>query len=206
MDICRENYGVKATVTAEPVFLLERDEFDELASHSRLEHEESYILAYILDPSDEKRELLESYAKITGKRLYVIMDGQPFTYAQNEESLGFEGCLPGIGAEDFVELYRGADFVVTDSFHGTAFSIIYNKPFLSIGNGRRGYSRFENILGHYGLLDRLVYDTKIDSLEDISVYLNPVDYTKTNASIEKDRIESLEWLDKALNTPLEKTA
>ena len=52
-------------------------------------------------------------------------------------------------------MFPKSDFVVTDSFHGCVFSIIFNKPFIAIANIDRGYTRFESLLEIYNLKDRL---------------------------------------------------
>lgn len=58
--------------------------------------------------------------------------------------------------ESWLQAFLGAGFVVTDSFHGTVFSILFNKPFIAIGNSGRGMARFESLLSQFGLEERLV--------------------------------------------------
>ncbi|MBQ9069225.1 MAG: Coenzyme F420 hydrogenase/dehydrogenase, beta subunit C-terminal domain, partial [Eggerthellaceae bacterium] len=122
-------------------------------------------------------------------------------------ALDLPHTMPGIGAEDMLKLYQGADFVITDSFHGTAFSLIYEKPFLAVGNGIRGYSRFEDLLGRFGLTDRLVYDRDLDHFSATEAFLQPPDYQKVGATIAQAREDSLQWLSEALEAPVtEKSA
>ena len=200
VDIFRENYGINATHTLEPVFCIDRSEFDAIATKSSMDTNTPYILTYILDPTPEKRELIQFYEKYSGKNAINILDGQPHTFKENTEKLGLPNCLTGIDAKDFLKLYKDAAFVITDSFHGTAFSIIYNKPFLSIANARRGYTRFEDLLGRFDLMDRLVYDRDLNSFANKSPrFLREIDYTDVNRKIEIAKKDSLQWLKDALS-------
>ena len=65
-----------------------------------------------------------------------------------------QGCVyPSV--TKWLRAFVDADFVITDSFHGCVFSIIFNKPFVAIGNKGRGLARFESLLKMFGLEDRL---------------------------------------------------
>lgn len=72
-------------------------------------------------------------------------------------------------------MFRDADFVITDSFHGTVFSIIFNKSFISIGNKDRGMSRFNSLLSIYELGNRL-----IDVEEDKYLFDQNIDWSIVN--------------------------
>lgn len=85
-------------------------------------------------------------------------------------------CLEG-----WLKGFADADFVITDSFHGTVFSIIFNKPFISLINPSRGASRFYSIANELGLTHRLLnsYDKNI-----VDELLNtPVDYANVNRKL-----------------------
>ena len=92
--------------------------------------------------------------------------------------------------EQWIKGFMDADFVVTDSFHGTVFSIIFNKPFVAIVNKERGAARFTSLLNMFGLSDRLVYS--IDDIEKI--YSKSIDYDHVNDVLRSKRIESLEFI------------
>ena len=200
ITICRDIYGVKARTVIEPVFCVEKNEFEKLALSSSINETEPYILAYILDPTPEKRELIIKYSKLSGKKFIIILDGQPNTYQKNLELMNLPNCLTGIGAEDFIKLYQNTDFVITDSFHGTAFSIIFNKPFISIANRKRGITRFEDLLGRFGLMERLIYDINVfgPNVKQMEMF----DYKRINTQIQEAKEESLGWLKAALETPI----
>ena len=88
-----------------------------------------------------------------------------------------------------------AEFVVTDSFHGTAFSLIFNKPFVVVGNPKRGMARFHSLLETFGLEDRLVSEESLNISELIK---KPVDYEKVNSILARKQDEAFEFLKNAL--------
>src|SRR5699024_5218905 len=153
VEICNEIYGVKARVVVEPVFCLPVYEYEHLADKSDLSiPSKPYILTYILDPTDEKRSAILKYCEMTGMDMINILDGDPRVYETNREKLNLPNIMGKIGAEDFLKLYKNAAFIISDSFHGTAFAIIFNKKFLSITNYKRGSVRFGDLLEKFKLM------------------------------------------------------
>ena len=202
VDILRENYGIKATLLFEPVFCLDKKYFDELADNSRLSEKEPYMLTYILDPTTQKREAIKFYSEKAGLKLINILDGSEARWQRNNERLGLPNSVPDVGAEEFLNLFRGAQYVITDSFHGCAFSVIFNKPFLAIGNYGRGFERFTDLLGRLKLTDRLVSDP--DKIPHDEKYLSPIDYTQTNEIIKREKERTVNWVKEAVDRPKEK--
>ena len=99
-----------------------------------------------------------------------------------------EGILPSI--ESWLKGFDVAKYVITDSFHGTVFSIIFNIPFVSVANNRRGLSRFHSLLSIFNLEDRLV--TPESEVNEIST----PDWGVIN-QIKKD------WQEKSINYLIE---
>lgn len=90
--------------------------------------------------------------------------------------------------------FYDAKFVFTDSFHACAFSINFNKPFLVYGNKERGMSRFVSLLSEFDLDNQL-----IDSYDEaIGRITKDINWQKVNAILEKNRIESVAFLNKTL--------
>ena len=94
--------------------------------------------------------------------------------------------------DDWLQNINRSEFVVTDSFHGTVFAILFNKPFVTIGNVGRGLARFESLLGRLGLLDRLVEDIQSDVILKLSD--KQIDFSKVNGIIDDERANSLDFL------------
>lgn len=199
--LCHEKYGVKATLVLEPVFCVNKQVYQDLEKHSHIVLDEPYILSYILDPTEEKRDAINYYAKASGKKAINILDGDPRVYEKNRRILNLPNTLDPIGAEDFIKLFIHADFIITDSFHGTAFSIIFEKSFLAISNPRRGSVRFKDILERFNLISRLTDSKNIQRDEK---NLEKINFSEANKVIIEERARSIEWLRKVLFAPLER--
>ncbi|MCR5266401.1 MAG: polysaccharide pyruvyl transferase family protein [Cyanobacteria bacterium RUI128] len=100
--------------------------------------------------------------------------------------------------EDFLYLIKNASFVVTDSFHGTCFSLIFEKHFRSIINTERGTARYK-IFFDMGLDKHLLKN--YDELSNVDPELT-VDYTKVHALLEQKRKDAINFLTSALNNPI----
>ena len=202
VEVLRRDYGVNAIQVIEPVFDLSRNQWLEVAEHSSYDEIEPYLLTYILDPTPEKREAIKFYSQKAGLRIINILDGFSGRYEYNKQALDLPGTLPNIWCADFVKLFSGAEFVITDSFHGVCFSLIFNKPFIAINNIWRGVKRFETILELVDMKDRLIYDP--NSIPHDEKFLEKIDFTNANQAIEREKNRSVEWLKNALLTPVEK--
>ena len=105
----------------------------------------------------------------------------------------------GIGPLELLGLIDKCDTCITDSFHGTAFCINYNKPFYSFMKKEGGYeiadnSRITDTLSFFKLDDRFVFDA--DSFDDNG----SVDFTFANQILERERLSSLTYLEKIINS------
>lgn len=98
--------------------------------------------------------------------------------------------------ESWLEGFSNSAFVITDSFHGTVFSIIFNKPFISLVNPSRGASRFYSISEQLGLSHRFMSGFN-DQLLD-AVLAGDIDYENVNKKLAELRNISNEFLTNAL--------
>ena len=83
--------------------------------------------------------------------------------------------------------------MITDSFHGTVFSIIFNKPFIAIANNGRGITRFHSLLKVFGLENRLIFENQGISKELLS---ESIDFNVVNTIMNAERNKSYELLKK----------
>jgi exopolysaccharide biosynthesis predicted pyruvyltransferase EpsI len=97
--------------------------------------------------------------------------------------------------EGWIKGFYDAEFVVTDSFHGVIFSIIFNKPFIAIGNEERGISRFTSILKQFDLEHRLIIG--YDQLNN-DLILENIDFDVINSKLKDLKAKSLLFLKKNL--------
>ena len=90
----------------------------------------------------------------------------------------------------------GTEYVLTDSFHGSVFSIIFHRPFVALGNAGRGQARFHSLLGLFGLEDRLVTTGRA---EEVAARLRePIDWARVDRIKREWQVKSTEFLRKAL--------
>lgn len=201
VDILSKSYGIKGIQLQEPVFNVERSVWDDLSTYSKYDEKEPYLLTYILDPTPEKRKAIEFYSQKLGMKAINILDGFSRAYKHNYEALGLPNTLPNICCFDLLKMYKDAYFVITDSFHGVCFSVIYNKPFIAISNYMRGIDRFKTLLSGIGMSDRLVSDTDIPLEEK---FLYHMDFSYANKKIESERQRAVKWLEEAMYLPADK--
>lgn len=151
IELCRRYLKVTALFVLDPTLLLNKEDYISLLPN--LEQEVNYrtIFTYILDKSEEKDEFINEIKT----KLKLIQTNIDF----NDKS------RPYCSVENWLMNFYQAQFIVTDSFHGCVFSIIFNKPFLVINNPQRGQERFESLLSTFDLKDRLIdlnnFDLKI---------------------------------------------
>lgn len=114
-------------VVLDPVFLLKKDEWRELAKPVAVES--NYVLVYFLQENEELLNYAKAYAQENNLRIYDIHPTM---------SKKHSGCrrLNNVGPKEFVWLIQNASCVCTNSFHATAFSVIFEKKLIHIPNGK----------------------------------------------------------------------
>lgn len=138
VGLCKKYFDTNAQEVADPTLLLDINDYLNICKEIPIE-KSKYIAAYILDMTQDKKESLERIAK--EKKLLIRLFS-----AESNASLS----IP-----EWIASFRDATYVVTDSFHGTVFSILFHKEFQCLFNKERGNSRFQSLLERYhsGTLD-----------------------------------------------------
>lgn len=180
------------TVVLDPTYLLTREEWLALIPYVR-QYTEPYLLCYFLGENKKAQEIARLYAKEHGLKVISIMSDEVCA-----DEYSFSDCVvTGEGPETFVNLIRGAECVMTDSFHGIAFSVINQRPFYVFYRKRNGVqsrnTRIDNILTTWGVNDRL-----IQGQSDVTK-AKPIDYEKIQVVMDALRDKSLDFLANALN-------
>ena len=179
--------GVESRVDLDPVFLLNKKDWQK--NFNLHNSTEKYVVIYTFYLSDlQKKAARFCYeagykVKYIGKPLRNLFDF-PCEFVSAASPL------------DFVNLFFGASFVITNSFHGTAFSINFNKPVAVelLPNGNRVSSRLLSILDLLEMNDRLISD--VDSIK--RVIETPIDWNTVNSRIDDLRQSSLEYIEECL--------
>lgn len=171
--------GVK--VVLDPTLLIKPSFYGNMLKNIEKPVPSHYVFSYILDSNEGKRNAISDFCKKQNLFLQLISDIQ----SDNKE-------LPSV--ESWLKNIKEADYVITDSFHGMVFSIIFHVPFIVLINKTRGTDRFESLLNNISLIDRICYElTGIDGK-----MLQPIDWKSVDTSIQTLREESLSFLSKSL--------
>ena len=155
----------KATCVLDPTLLLKAEDYLKLIDNAHTSPLDGKMLCYILDMDIEKEQFIQQKSKELALKPTIH-------YGEFKATETIEQWLRN---------YSEAEYIITDSYHGVIFALIFNKPFTVFMNPKRGNSRFkslENVLG---------------------IRLNDsIDYKRLNATIEAEKLKSLDFLINAL--------
>jgi hypothetical protein len=166
------------SVHVDPTFLIDSDKWRELEKPRKIKG--PYILLYMLYWDDSFKKQIIALKKRTGLPVYAVCPDMSRVYADRH--------LYDVGVEEFLWLVDHAEYVVTSSFHGVAFSILFQKKFAPMINPRMP-SRIENVLNVLGVPK--VGMEELDSTDHI-------DYEAVAANIEKEKQRSIAYLKEAI--------
>ena len=172
--LCKDYLGVDATCVLDPTILAGADAYKPLLKEKK---GPDYLFAYILDITPEKQAYVESMAKSKGLEAIIKSADKNAT----------------LSVEDWLSMIANSSMVVTDSFHGTVFSILFHKEFYSIVNVERGGTRFSSLLSPLGLEHRMGDASQLQSLET-----SPIDWKRVDHILDKQRQDSMNFLTSAL--------
>ncbi|MGN1124805.1 MAG: polysaccharide pyruvyl transferase family protein [Candidatus Gastranaerophilaceae bacterium] len=184
------------TWSLDPTLVLDENKWYELANENKINIQEKYIFCYFLGSHALGRKIAREIKRITGFKIVNVPHFKGFV-KEDENFADFD--FYDVAPQDFIGLIKNAAYVCTDSFHGTAFSIIFQKQFLccerhqtkDTGNTN---DRIYSILKLIGQEKRLITgDNKVK--ETISKNIN---YTDVKNIINKNRIEVKKFLTQAL--------
>lgn len=175
-------------ITVDPTMLFDKDHWNDfIKKNIKKNIKEKYVLIYAL--GGQFNELLVFAKKIANK-----IGAKIVTITVSNAYKNVDCKITDATPLDFVNLIFNADFVVTNSFHGTCFSIIGEVPFYSVYFGENP-KRVENLLGKYNLSSRLI--KSVDKIS--SGCINNEDIVMANKQIKNEREKSLGWLKEAIN-------
>lgn len=179
VKLCAQIFGVKATHVLDPTLLLDSDEYNTLLNRPKARQE---LVTYILDSSIEKSSLIKSVAKKHRLSTVNLYPKSMYSFYKSVYT--------------WLEKIRDAEYVIVDSFHGMAFSIIFSKQFVVLANEKRGLTRFTSLLDLLGLNERLT--SSLDSTTINAILETPIDYVSVHKIIREARDGSLEFLKTSL--------
>lgn len=167
-----ENLGFSdVTTVLDPVFLLGEQQWDEIAGATVFK--EDYILVYDFDKNRDVERIVRKLAKQNNWRIYSVFKCK---YADR--------CFEKEGPEMFLSLIKNATFVISNSFHATAFSLIYKKEFLVFMREEGINTRMSDLVKMAGLTERVLVTNKEYSIHTIDYHSV---YERINKEIKKSK-------------------
>ena len=172
-----ENMGIKSEVVVDPTLLLTKTDWQNFYNPNLFEG--GYIYVYTVFNSPTLWDFAYKLAEKTGKKIKTIRYSK--LHKPNAE------CSFTAGPSEWLSHISAADYVVTNSFHGVAFSINFNKQFFyELPPEKSGVSsRLSDITARYNLADREIKSADIESL---------IDYSGINDKLTADRMQSEEFI------------
>lgn len=181
--------GKKVSVVLDPVFLLSAADWHEIAQEPHIRT--PYIFCYLLGANKEQHERAVKIAKENSCKLVTI----PYLNGYNQLDDNFGDIqISAASPQEFLGLIENATGVVTDSFHATAFSVIFNRPFWAL-------SRFKNqgkTNNNHRVTDILEQSGLLNRYENSSNKLSTPDYSNANKILKVQADKSYEFLKAAL--------
>lgn len=193
-EIVKELTGREVPTILDPVFIFDENGWEKLVP-KRLEIDEPYIFAYFLGANPNYREAVNNVAKQL--RCKIVALRHLDQYVKYDEQFG-DYAPYNVGPAEFLNLLRGAEYVCTDSFHGSVFSIIHHKPFVTFNrydeNSKHSKnSRIDTLCSNLNLEDR-----RFISTDKLYMQLtSEIDYKQVDEKLSILRMKTNSYLDKA---------
>ena len=178
--------SVPIEVVLDPTMILDRNIWLNFVQDNT--KQKQYLLCYFLSNNADNVKAAEKYAQKKELKLVTI----PLQTDSNADTIPFDG----IGPVEFLNLIYNAKFILTDSFHASVFSIIFNKPFRVFGRN----------VGHKNMNNRLMTLLELIDAKDFLILPEELELTSVDENcfydfsrIDAKKKKSIDWLDSALN-------
>lgn len=197
-QLLKEKFGIQVEQTMDPVFLINQEEYHKISLESDIDTSEKYVLAYVLDPTLDKEKAILILKEKLGLKVKIVLDGRKGTFEKNYDKFILcdrNDILKDVSVQDWVKLFENAEYIITDSHHGLAMGIIFNKQIICYANHGRGYVRFTSLLGLLEMEERMIQKS-----EELTEHLieSDIDYNYIKKLLSSKVEESRAWLKDAL--------
>lgn len=193
VELCKNYLNVDSEFVLDPTMLHRQEDYEQLVYDAKIGKSGHGMFCYFLDETARETEIAKKIESILGLPSYRVKPKN----ASTEENIrkDIESCVHPSPLK-WLRAFMDADIVLTNSFHGCVFSIIFKKNFWVIGNKKRGNARFDSLLKLFGLENRRIFDISELSCERIST---PIEWKEVYDVLEKYRITSKQFLKKHIS-------
>lgn len=192
-DICRSMFDAEAEIILDPVFLCDISDYEGVIRTAHYDAVRPYIFTYIERGNERIKKYIEEGMRVRDldSRNYIDINRFP----ESSKELGLDVTFH-VMADDWLCSIWNSDFVVTDSYYGMCFAILFRKPFTVITSPDfKRRNEIEELLTWLGLEERMVPCDEFSDLKDyVYLFRKEINYGRTDRRLKKFQEESLEWL------------
>lgn len=179
---------ITSELVVDPTLLVKEDVFERIVEKPK-NMPDNYVLVFSVAPTDNLTGFAEKIASQTDSEIVWLTANKPLRLREANRHINVN---PTVG--EFLGWFKYAKCIVTVSFHGTVFSVLFRKDFYSLANYMQ--DRAEQLLVSIGLADRL---QKSDNETIEKIIFQKVDYTGVDEKLNSIRKQSVEYLKKSIN-------
>ena len=189
VKICKNVFDVEATCVLDPTLLLGEEDYQEIIDSDILDDcKEKYVAFYVLDDGTEGCVPINGAVRRIIERTKGVL-------------LNVKGAKKKVLSEDrsvfhsvpaWLNYIKNSEFIITDSYHGTIFAILFKKQFIVIARNYAGNNRLDSLLSILNIQNR--FYGSIDDVHDVDFLDHPIDYDAVYEILEAEREKSLKFL------------
>lgn len=191
VDIVSDIFGFTSEHVLDPTLIVDKKVYEDLVKKYQENQSKGTLFTYILDHNSLSANIINRIEKDLELTSFEVNSPIPKAGMKDSEIESY--VYPRI--TEWLRAFIDAEYIIADSFHGCVFSIIFNKPFVAIGNKERGLTRFHSLLKTFDLESRLVLDVRDVNSE---LFKFEFDWEKVNIIHSDLKIKALKFLNSSL--------
>ena len=192
VNICKEIFDRDAKQVLDPTLLLTDKEYQTIIDFEKHDEiKEDYVAYYILFDKDRKDKNNQELKKILQRENLKLVNIK----GKDEQILGKEMFIYN-SMSQWLNYIKNSKLVITDSYHGVLFAIIYRKPFICITQNCTSFSRFDSLCGIFDIKNS--FYNSFDDIKDMEKIYN-INYDIIESKLQKEKEKSISFLERTLN-------
>lgn len=188
VDVCRSLFDVDATHVLDAVFLVDISEWIKLANESKKTYDTNYPVKFIFNEDQYPKNLMTKIN--TMKNLVSLYNGEPYWKRFRKTEEFKVNTDVSISIYDWLSGICHSDLVITDSYHGLCFAIIFKKQFILLNKKEQAQERLISLCNQLGIEDRFA-----ENEEDIDRLIKEqIDYEQVDKKLNVEKLKSEQFL------------